>query len=156
VQDREMAFATGRHMTHRAINHSFTAAQVADMVLLVHAGRVEFHDGAQQLAPGLSVHHVGGHTDGLQVVRVQTEAGWLVLASDAAHYYENMDAGRPFPIVFDIGAMLEGFKTLRSLADRPELIVPGHDPQVLQRFQPVSAELDGIAVRLDRPRSIPS
>ena len=82
------------------------------------------------------MHHVGGHTDGLQVVRVRTEAGWLVLASDATHYYENIDAGRPFPIVFDVGAMLEGFDTLRRLADAPELVVPGHDPLVLERFAP--------------------
>ncbi|MGE0000379.1 MAG: N-acyl homoserine lactonase family protein [Ilumatobacteraceae bacterium] len=153
VQDREMAFATGRNMTHPALSHSFTATQVADMVLLVHAGRVVFHDGTDELAPGLTVHHVGGHTDGLQVVRVRTEAGWLVLASDAAHYYENIDSGRPFPIVFDVGAMLEGHRTLRALADSPELIVPGHDPQVLARFEPVTPDLDGIAVRLDRPHS---
>ena len=72
-----------------------------------------------------------------------------MLASDATHYYENIDAGRPFPIVFDIGAMLEAFDTVRSLADRPELIVPGHDPLVLDRFDPVTDALAGIAVRLD-------
>jgi glyoxylase-like metal-dependent hydrolase (beta-lactamase superfamily II) len=152
VQDREMAFATGRNMTHRAINHSFTAPQVANLVLLVHAGRVVFHDGADDLAPGLSVHHVGGHTDGLQVVRVRTDQGWLVLASDAAHYYENMEAGRPFTVVYDVGAVLEAFATVKSLADRPELVVPGHDPAVFDRFEPVSAALHGVAARLDRPR----
>jgi glyoxylase-like metal-dependent hydrolase (beta-lactamase superfamily II) len=151
VQDREMAFATGRNMTHRAINHSFTPSHIADMVLLVHGGRVVFHDGVDELADGLSVHHVGGHTDGLQVVRVRTDAGWLVLASDASHYYENMESGRPFTVTFDFGAVLEAFKTVHRLADRPELVVPGHDPLVLQRFTPVSDELAGIAVRLDRP-----
>ena len=75
----------------------------------VYAGRVVFHDGDVELAPGLSLHRVGGHTDGLQVVRVHTEVGWIVLASDATHYYENFTAGRPFPIVFDVGAMLEGY-----------------------------------------------
>jgi glyoxylase-like metal-dependent hydrolase (beta-lactamase superfamily II) len=153
VQDREMAFATGRNMTHPAINHSFTPSHIADMVLLVHGGRMVFHDGADQLADGLSVHHVGGHTDGLQVVRVRTDAGWLVLASDASHFYENMQSGRPFTVTFDIGAVLEAFKTVQRLADRPELVVPGHDPLVLDRFAPVSSELDGIAVRLDRPRA---
>jgi glyoxylase-like metal-dependent hydrolase (beta-lactamase superfamily II) len=152
LQDREMAFATGRHMTHRAISHAFTASHIADVVLLVHGGRVVFHSGTEQLAPGLSVHHVGGHTDGLQVVRVRTDAGWLVLASDATHYYENMDSARPFPIAFDIGAMLEAFGTIRRLADRPELVVPGHDPLVLERFMPARADLEGVAVRLDRPR----
>ena len=152
VQDREMAFATGRHMVDPAVNHSFTAAHVADLVLLVHAGRVVFHDGAEQLAPGLFVHHVGGHTAGLQIVRVHTDVGWLVLASDASHYYENMESGRPFSIVFDVPAVVAGFDVIRSLAGRQELVVPGHDPLVLQRFEPVSADLGGVAVRLDRPR----
>lgn len=151
LQDREMAFATGRHMTRRALNHAFTASHIAAMVMLVHEGRVVFHDRDDELAPGLTVHHVGGHTDGLQVVRVRTETGWLVLASDATHYYENLEAARPFPIAFDIGAMLEAFDTLERLADRPELIVPGHDPLVFDRFEVAGPGLEGVAVRLDRP-----
>ena len=155
VQDRELAFATGRQMTHPFVRHSFTASHIAEMVLLVHGGRVVFHDGVEQLAAGLSVHHVGGHTDGLQVVRVSTDAGWLVLASDASHYYENIDSGRPFPIAYDVGAMLAAFDTVRRLADRPELVVPGHDPIVLERFTPARPGLDDVAVRLDRPRPMP-
>ena len=149
VQDREMAYATGRHMTRAALSHAFTPDHVAALVMEVYAGRVVFHDGDSELTPGLSLHRVGGHTDGLQVVRVHTDVGWIVLASDATHYYENFTAGRPFPIVFDVGAMLEGYETLRRLADAPELVVPGHDPRVLERYAPVTPELAGIAVRLD-------
>jgi hypothetical protein len=31
-------------------------------------------------APGVSVHRIGGHTAGLQCVRVYTQRGWVVLA----------------------------------------------------------------------------
>ena len=82
---------------------------------------------------------------------IATDAGRLVLASDATHYYENFETGRPFPIAFDIGAMLEAFTTVRALADEPDLVVPGHDPLVLERFEVAGECLDGIAVRLDRP-----
>jgi glyoxylase-like metal-dependent hydrolase (beta-lactamase superfamily II) len=58
----------------------------------------------------------------------------MVLASDAAHYYENFMARKPFPIVVDLQNMLDGFKTLESLATKPELIIPGHDPIVRQIF----------------------
>jgi glyoxylase-like metal-dependent hydrolase (beta-lactamase superfamily II) len=152
VQDREMAFATGRHMSRPALNQPFTADHVAGLVRAVYAGRVVFHDGDEQLAAGLSVHLVGGHTAGLQVVRVETAQGTLVLASDASHYYENMEAGRPFPIVFDVGAMVQGYDTLFRLASTPDAIVPGHDPLVLERYPPASAGLEGIAVRLDTGR----
>ena len=75
-----------------------------------------------------------------------------MLASDATHYYENMESGRPFPIVFDVGAMLIGYETLRRLASTPEAIVPGHDPLVLERHPPAAPGLEGIAARLDAGR----
>jgi glyoxylase-like metal-dependent hydrolase (beta-lactamase superfamily II) len=152
VQDREMAFATGRHMSRSALNHPFTADHVAELVRAVYAGRVVFHDGDEELAAGLSVHLIGGHTDGLQVVRIETAQGALVLASDASHYYENMETGRPFPIVFDVGAMVEGYETLRRLASTPDAIVPGHDPLVLERYPPAASGLEGVAVRLNLDR----
>ena len=152
VQEREMAFATGRHMTSADQSHGFTADHVAALVHHVHAGRVVFHDGDDELAPGLSVHLLGGHTDGMQVARVETEIGSLVLASDSTHYYENFESGRPFPIVFDVGAMVEGWETLRALASSPDAIVPGHDPLVLQRYPAASPDTAGVAVRLDAGR----
>jgi hypothetical protein len=45
--------------------------------------------------------------------------------------------------------MLEAFDTLRVHAASPELIVPGHDPLVMQRYPAPSAALQGIVVRLD-------
>jgi glyoxylase-like metal-dependent hydrolase (beta-lactamase superfamily II) len=110
---------------------------------------VVFHDGGGVVAPGVSVHHIGGHTRGLQVVRVNTARGVVVLASDASHYYENMDAGVPFATVENITLMLEGHRRLRELADSPQHVVPGHDPLVMQRYPAPSPETEGIAARLD-------
>ena len=45
--------------------------------------------------------------------------GWLVLASDAVHYYENIERRRPFPIVFDVGAMLAGLRPPARAGRRP-------------------------------------
>jgi glyoxylase-like metal-dependent hydrolase (beta-lactamase superfamily II) len=79
-----------------------------------------------------------------------------VIASDATHLYANMNEQRPFPIVFDVGRMLEGYRRLRELADSPELIVPGHDPLVMQRYSAPEPELKGIVVRLDEaPGALP-
>ncbi|MEE8544580.1 MAG: N-acyl homoserine lactonase family protein [Alphaproteobacteria bacterium] len=149
LQDLEMAYATGRHMCHEPLRHAFEVDHVVDMVRLAYGGRVCFHDRERELAPGLSLHHVGGHTMGLQVVRVFTERGWVVLASDASHFYANMEETRPFPIVFNVGDMIEAFATLRRLADSPAHIVPGHDPLVLQRYPPAAPELEGVVARLD-------
>jgi glyoxylase-like metal-dependent hydrolase (beta-lactamase superfamily II) len=151
VQDREMAYCTGRCMCHPTLNHPFEAADVSRMVHRVFDGRVVFHDGDDQIAPGLSVHLVGGHTNGLQVVRVHTQQGWMVLASDASHLYANIEQQRPFPVVYNVGDMLEGYRRAYSLADSPQLVVPGHDPEVLRRFPAERREHEGWIVRLDAP-----
>ena len=149
LQDDEMAYATGRCMTHAALRQAYAADDVAEMVRKVFDERVVFHAGEAELAPGLSLHLIGGHTKGMQAVRVWTRRGWLVLASDAAHLYANMDEGRPFPIVHDVAAMLEGHRTLKRLASHDDLVIPGHDPIVLARFPPPDPALAGHIARLD-------
>jgi glyoxylase-like metal-dependent hydrolase (beta-lactamase superfamily II) len=149
LQEREMMFATGRNMAYRVFSHSFEVKEVMEMVRRVYEGRVEFHDGDVALAPGLSLHRIGGHTDGLQSVRVYTRLGWIMLASDAAHLYDNMSQERPFPIIYDLGAMVRGWHRLRQLADSPRYVVPGHDARVMNRYPPAGEGLEGIAVRLD-------
>ena len=149
LQDREMAYCTGRCMTHAPLRHAYAVDYVVNMVRLVYDDRVNFVDGEKELAPGLSVHHIGGHTDGVQSVRVWTRKGWLVLASDANHFYDNMAIPNPFPIVYNVGDMLDGYEKLRALADGNEdKVIPGHDPQVMKLFPAASKELEGIAVAL--------
>ncbi len=149
LQDREMAFATGRYMREEVLRMAFSVDYVTDLVRALYDDRVEFIDGVREIAPGITLHHVGGHTDGLQIVRVWTRRGWVVLASDATHFYDNMNRTNPFPIVFNVGHMLEAYRTIAALADSPQHIIPGHDPLVMQRFPAASKETEGIAVRLD-------
>ncbi|MFY0596451.1 MAG: N-acyl homoserine lactonase family protein [Cognatishimia sp.] len=134
LQAAEMAFATGPCMCHDTLRAPFTAGHICEAVLRLYQGKLTFHDGDAEIADGVTVHCIGGHSRGLQAVRVRTQVGWMVLASDAAHYYENFMARKPFPIVVDLQNMMDGFDTLQRLASRPELIIPGHDPIVGQIF----------------------
>ena len=149
IQELELSYVTGRYMCHGALRHSYSVGHVTAMIERLYADRVAFHDGDEALAPGISVHHIGGHTRGLQCVRVNTRRGWVVLASDASHFYENMEKGAPFPIVFNVGDMLQGHAKMRKLAESPEHIIPGHDPLVMERYPAPDSELEGIVVRLD-------
>ena len=145
LQEKEMIFATGPCMCHHALNHTFEVTDVQAMVKRVFEGRVCFHDGSREIAAGLSLHWVGGHSRGLQVVRVRTRRGWVVLASDAAHFYETFERSAPFPIVVDMADMVAGYDTLRALSSSPAHVIPGHDPMVLTRYPSIA---EGIA-RLD-------
>jgi glyoxylase-like metal-dependent hydrolase (beta-lactamase superfamily II) len=147
LQDSEMAYATGRCMCHPRLRHPFEVEDVVTMVRRLYDGRVNFVDGDEEIAPGISLHHVPGHTRGLQCVRVETARGPVVLASDAAHFYANMERRNPFPIVVDVAAMMESWRKLARLAGDEERIVPGHDPLVMQRY-PRLAVADVEAVML--------
>jgi glyoxylase-like metal-dependent hydrolase (beta-lactamase superfamily II) len=147
VQDREMAFWTGRYATKPGFRFVVEPEDVLELVRSNYAGRVRFVDGTAEVVPGITVHHVGGHAAGLQVVAVLTARGQVVLASDAAHYYENIEDNRPFAIVSDLPRMYDAFDTIRALADSPGHIIPGHDPLVMERY-PTVPGLEGVAVRL--------
>ena len=101
-------------------------------------GRVRRLDGTSHLAPGLELHRVGGHTPGLQIVRVHTARGWMVLASDALHYTENRRTRTPFPLVHDPREMFAGWRLCEELADSDDLIIAGHDPAVMDQGTPVA------------------
>jgi glyoxylase-like metal-dependent hydrolase (beta-lactamase superfamily II) len=149
LQDEEMAYASGRCMCHATLRIPFEVDDVVAMVRKVFADRVTFHDGTWEMAPGITVHRVGGHSKGLQCVRVKTRRGHVVLASDASHLYSHINEGRVFPVTYSVGDVLEAYQTIKRLAESPDHIVPGHDPAVAQRYPEARPGLGDYAVRLD-------
>jgi len=145
VQRAEMAHVTGPPMCSGFLRRPYDAEQLGEWLTELYRGRVTFHDGDDEIAPGISIHHVGGHTPGMQVVRVSTQRGHVVLASDAIHYYENLTAENPFPVLVNAIDYIEALRTVTRLADGPDHIIPGHDPLVLSRFPAARPDLTDIA-----------
>ena len=135
LQERELAYATGKCMCDPMQSHFFALDDVGVVLKRLYQGEVRLVDGRHDFAPGIEFHRVGGHTDGLQVVRVMTARGWVVLASDAAHYYENLEKENPFPAIYNKADMLAGYALIRRLADSADHIILGHDPRVCARFR---------------------
>jgi glyoxylase-like metal-dependent hydrolase (beta-lactamase superfamily II) len=78
---------------------------------------------------------VGGHTPGQAVAVVATADGSAVIASDAVHYYDELERDRPSAVVADLRQMYRAFDRLRELASQAGTeIVAGHDPAVFTRF----------------------
>jgi glyoxylase-like metal-dependent hydrolase (beta-lactamase superfamily II) len=102
--------------------------------------RLTLFTGEHTLAPGIELTEVGGHTPGQLVASVATAGnGTAVLASDALHFYEEVERDRPFAIVADLPAMYRAYDTLAQLAAQPGThLVAGHDPVVRARFAPYS------------------
>jgi glyoxylase-like metal-dependent hydrolase (beta-lactamase superfamily II) len=149
LQEPDLHIAVGRHMRYQHLRRPYEVEDIVGIVRLNHAGRVRLYNGMVELAPGVLLHPAPGHSAGLQFVRVNTARGPVVLASDVTHFYENMEAGRPFPTCVSVADMLESHDRLRAAAPSPAHIVPGHDPLVMRRYPAAASGLDGIVVRLD-------
>lgn len=147
VQEEEMRFWTGRHASRHEFRRLVEPEDIERLVGLSLDGRVMFIDGSREIVPGVTVHRVGGHTPGMQIVTVDTARGRVVLASDSSHLDAHVQCGMPANLVTDLPAMYDAFDTINELADSPDLVISGHDPRTLQRFEAV-AGLDGIAVRI--------
>jgi glyoxylase-like metal-dependent hydrolase (beta-lactamase superfamily II) len=101
------------------------------------AGRVTRLVGGEEIAPGVHAVHVGGHTPGQMVVAIYGDPP-VVLASDAVHFYDELANERPFAVVADLPEMYEAYDTVRELAGADGHIVPGHDPEVMDRYPRVA------------------
>jgi glyoxylase-like metal-dependent hydrolase (beta-lactamase superfamily II) len=148
LQETEMAFWTGRYASRE---HFRKIVEEEDVIYLVREnfkGRIRFVDEKEEIVPGITVYRTGGHSPGLQILLINTAKGPVVLASDAAHFYDNINEDKPFSVVASLPEMYRAFDMIRSLADDPELIIPGHDPKVMEKFPPAKEGLEGIAVRI--------
>ncbi len=145
----EYEFWTGPDSEHLLFRHS---AEADDLARLRKAGaeeRIRFVTGTLSLGGGVLATEVGGHTPGQLVVSVWTEEGTVVIASDAVHYYEEYELGRPFRHVADLVAMYRGFDRVRALTGGDDrLLLAGHDPEVMRRYPACEGELAGHAVRV--------
>ncbi len=151
LQEPELHFAVGRHIRHAFLRAAFEVEDVVSLVRLNYAGRVRLHTGVFELYPGITLFPAPGHSAGLQFVQVNTRRGMVVLASDVSHFYENMETGRPFTLVVDVPATLDGYERARAAAASADHVIPGHDPLVMRRYPAPSPAMQGVVARLDVP-----
>jgi glyoxylase-like metal-dependent hydrolase (beta-lactamase superfamily II) len=149
VQADEMAYVTGCYMEKSFFRHAYHVDELQRFLGYLHAGRVHLHGRDYTVADGISVHWVGGHTAGQEVVRVRTRRGWVVLASDALHYEEELTRGVPFAVCFSIPEMLLSHDRIRALAESEDHIVVAHDPKVAALYPAARSDLAGVAFRVD-------
>jgi glyoxylase-like metal-dependent hydrolase (beta-lactamase superfamily II) len=136
VARAEVEFWAGRHGRHALFHHSVEDDELRVLGAAAADGRATLFDDRYQVADGIEVIRIGGHTPGQAVVVVRTAAGPVLLASDAVHYYEECDKNMPFMSVASLIDMYAGFDLIRGLVAHGSAVhvVSGHDPATLGRF----------------------
>lgn len=147
LQQRELDYWRSPYANRGDNPHLVEDEDFSALDELLAAGRVTLLDGDAEIAPGVLAHRTGGHTAGLQVVAVDHSDGPVVLASDASHFLDNIEGDRPYSIVDHLPSMYDAFDWITARAGERGIVIPGHDPAVMDRFPAVDG-LEGIVVRI--------
>ena len=91
--------------------------------------------GDKELAPGIRLIHLPGHTPGFQAVLVDTDKGPYLIAGDCVPLYENWEgigAAKHIPhgIHTDLFAYYKSFDRMEEIGAS---VLPGHDMRVLKK-----------------------
>jgi glyoxylase-like metal-dependent hydrolase (beta-lactamase superfamily II) len=150
MAEAEHAFWTSRHAHRVMFHHSVEDDELAYIEQVASQGRLNLFRDRVEVAPGVEVLVVGGHTPGQCVVKVPTSEGVVLLASDAIHYYEEYERDMLFMSVADLVKMYEGFDRIREMESAGEIahLVSGHDPDTLARFTPVPGKYADLAATI--------
>ena len=136
---------------HRVMfHHSVQDEEIDYLHHVAREDRLVLFDDVFDVAPGVTVTKVGGHTPGQSVVRVETSEGVALLASDAIHYYEEYERDMLFMSVANLVDMYEGFDRIRALVENGDVthLVSGHDPDTLNRFTPATGPFSHLAATI--------
>lgn len=150
IAQEEIDFWTGPNAHQVLFHHSIEDSEIEGLLAAAAQGRVRTFQRSIDVAPGITMRTVGGHTPGQSVVLVDTAEGRVVLTSDAVHYYEELERDMPFVSVADVVGMYDAFRYIRSLVDVGEVrhVVSGHDPSTLSRFTPAVGDLAGFGATI--------
>ncbi len=90
-------------------------------------------DGDLQVASGLRLVTLPGHTPGSQGLIVDTAQGPIALAGDLVMVRENFTEGIPVGLHTDLDAWYSSYRKLRAITDQ---VIPSHDMRVFTSDDP--------------------
>lgn len=119
----------------------FDSTDVTVLSGLNAAGRMQLVDGDDiEIIPGIKAYIGSRHTFESQFVVVNTSTDKVLVASDNCWFYYNLDHMISIPLTIDPVGYVKSLQRMKTLV-KPELIVPGHDAKIFERFTKVK---DGI------------
>jgi glyoxylase-like metal-dependent hydrolase (beta-lactamase superfamily II) len=135
IQKDEYVYYTGLAWQSDGKHGGIEPDDVLTLVKLNMEHRVNLVGGDNvEIIDGIRVYTGGRHTFASQYVGVRTTSGTVVIASDNMYLYENLEKHAPIAQTFDPDSNLKAQDRMKQLATRPDLIVPGHDPEVFVKF----------------------
>jgi glyoxylase-like metal-dependent hydrolase (beta-lactamase superfamily II) len=125
VQRREWAAATHPHERNRA------SYRPDDFLPLESAGRLMLVDGRHELAPGIAVEAVGGHSDGMQLLFIESHDETFVHLADLVPTRHHLDYAWVMGYdLYPVETLCQKQRLLPRAAERRWVVGLCHDPDV--------------------------
>lgn len=142
IQKEDYSYFVGDVWQKNENPANFNPRVVLKIVKLNLDGRLTLINGDdKEIIPGITVFTGGRHTYESQYVLVESGDDNIILASDNAYSYYNIDnlKSAPTNATLDTDAYVNAIKRMKELATDNKFVIPGHDNQIFSRF-PVVAE----------------
>lgn len=112
-------------------------------------GRLHLINEPTEVFPGITVYQVGGHCPGEVIAQIDTTSGPFILASDAAHFYEQLEHQWPFFAYTNLDEMRAALAFIVKLAgETGATVIPGHDGRTRDKFPAAAGPAGTIATVL--------
>ena len=143
MQKDDYDYFVGAAWQKGAMSGGFQKEDVRKIVEANLSGRLRLVKGDNlEILPGIRVFTGSKHTWESQYLVVRTQTDPVLLASDAIWFYYNLDHLVAIPTyTFDAAAYVQAMKRMTTLVPNRDLIIPGHDAKVFEKFPLVA---DGV------------
>lgn len=139
MQKSDFAYFVGDAWQEGVNNRGLNKEDVPKLIRANLEGRLHLVNGDSiEILPGIRVFTGSRHTFGSQHLLVRAADADVMLASDDAWFYYNLDHAISIPLTFDTTAYATQLKRMKAQVPQRDLIVPGHDTQVLSRYPSVA------------------
>ncbi|WP_274362076.1 N-acyl homoserine lactonase family protein [Paenibacillus thermotolerans] len=95
------------------------------------ASQLHLAEDEEEVLSGIDVLWTEGHTRCSQAVKIHTAKGRLILTGDVAYLYDNIELDHPIGLGV---SLYESVEALRRLKAEGDLLLPGHDKRILERY----------------------
>jgi glyoxylase-like metal-dependent hydrolase (beta-lactamase superfamily II) len=137
MQKDDFDYFVGEAWQKNGFSRGFQRNDVRNIIEINLQGRLTLVKGDNiEIIPGIKAFTGSKHTFENQylLVNSNSKTNKIVIASDAAWFYYNLDNLLPATLCMDPKAYVEAMKRMKTLVTNPDLIIPGHDDLVFSKF----------------------
>lgn len=141
IQKKDYNYYVGQAWQKDSNRGGFVKQDILTLVNLNVSGKVTLVNGdSREIIPGITVYTGSKHTYESQYVLVRSGNERILIASDNVWVYDNLERMLPPPSygTYDAKAYVAAMHRMKTLASKPELILPGHDDRLFSKFRHIT------------------